>query len=113
MFQANVLDVTQESSTGNLPSRATVEALIAEAYARYADHDDGNVADYIPVLAGVDPDLFGLSLVGTNGNVVEIGDIETQFSIQSISKAFEPERLSPTHRHSCAGSRVFLRQTQC
>lgn len=88
MFEADVLDVAQRSSTGSLPSAATVEGLLAEAHERYSADDDGTVAGYIPILAEADPDRFGLSLVGTNGAVFEVGDTDLSFSIQSISKAF-------------------------
>jgi glutaminase len=46
----------------------------------------GKVADYIPELAKVDPDNFGIALVDLNGKVYGAGDFEVPFSIQSISK---------------------------
>ena len=46
------------------------------------------MADYIPVLAGASPDLFGISVVGARGRSFEIGDVDTAFSIQSVSKPF-------------------------
>lgn len=46
----------------------------------------GKVADYIPELAKVSPDKFGISLVDSSGNIFEIGDTSETFSIQSISK---------------------------
>ena len=50
--------------------------------------DRGDVASYIPELAGVDPGSFGLVVVDTNGHVAAAGDADTTFSIQSISKVF-------------------------
>jgi glutaminase len=50
--------------------------------------DDGSVADYIPELAKVDPDQFGIAIVTTDGHVYQAGDTRQTFSIQSISKAF-------------------------
>ena len=50
--------------------------------------DRGEVATYIPELAGVDPKFFGLAVVDAEGNVAAAGDSETAFSIQSISKVF-------------------------
>lgn len=88
MFEADVLDVAQQTSTGSLPPTHTISDLLAEAHRRYATHHDGTVADYIPVLAEADPSSFGLSLVAVDGAVHEVGDTEVQFSIQSISKAF-------------------------
>lgn len=62
--------------------------LVRAAHARNADHGEGVVADYIPILAKADPRWFGLSLVGVNGRTYEVGDTTVSFSIQSISKAF-------------------------
>lgn len=48
----------------------------------------GKVADYIPELAKVNPDKFGISLNTIDGGVHSIGDSGERFSIQSISKVF-------------------------
>lgn len=48
----------------------------------------GKVADYIPALAGVDPEQFGISLTLFDGRQYSTGDADTLFSIQSISKVF-------------------------
>jgi glutaminase len=47
----------------------------------------GAVADYIPELARVDPDRFAVSLVVHDGHIYSVGDSDTEFTIQSISKA--------------------------
>ena len=43
---------------------------------------------YIPELARVDPQNFGLAVVGADGHNGGGGDCDTPFSIQSISKVF-------------------------
>jgi glutaminase len=48
----------------------------------------GRVADYIPGLAAVDPRRFGLALATLDGAVYGVGDWQTAFSIQSVSKVF-------------------------
>ena len=48
----------------------------------------GQVASYIPELAGVAPDQFGMAVVGIDGSVHTVGDAQVAFSIQSISKLF-------------------------
>src|SRR3569832_2711166 len=48
----------------------------------------GKVADYIPQLATVPADSFGMAIVTTSGEVFTIGEADTRFSIQSISKLF-------------------------
>ena len=48
----------------------------------------GKVADYIPELAGIDPNQFAMSLVELDGTTHSIGASEVPFSLQSISKVF-------------------------
>ena len=75
-------------STGELPQNEAVKDAATEAYERYRSNADGAVADYIPALASASPGLFGICVVGARRRVFEIGDIETAFSIQSVSKPF-------------------------
>ncbi len=53
-----------------------------------AETERGQVADYIPELARVDPGQFGLALALPDGRVIAAGDTEVPFSIQSVSKVF-------------------------
>lgn len=48
----------------------------------------GEVANYIPELANVDPDDFSMSVHFLNGQHHSVGSFEKTFSIQSISKVF-------------------------
>jgi glutaminase len=48
----------------------------------------GRVADYIPALARIDPNRFGIALITCDGRVASAGDALEGFSIQSISKVF-------------------------
>ena len=48
----------------------------------------GAQADYIPALAKVDPDQFGIALRTVDGESFEYKQADTRFSIQSISKVF-------------------------
>jgi len=47
---------------------------------------EGKVADYIPALAEVAPDRFGIAVCDVHGQVWQAGEAATPFSIQSISK---------------------------
>ncbi|WP_105255582.1 glutaminase A [Pseudoalteromonas sp. T1lg75] len=67
---------------------AKVEQILAQAHALYKDDKNGANADYIPALAEVDSELFAIALVTTDGKIFTQGDIDTRFSIQSISKVF-------------------------
>lgn len=49
---------------------------------------DGEVADYIPALARVAPEQFGIAVATVDGRVYRAGAADTPFSIQSISKLF-------------------------
>ena len=61
---------------------------MAEAYERFKSASEGRVANYIPALAMVPAELFGVCLVGTSGNIHAAGDTDYEFSIQSVSKPF-------------------------
>ena len=65
-----------------------LQAYLADLHAELASLDSGSVATYIPELAKVDPDRFGICLVTMDGVAYGAGDVEPLFSIQSISKAF-------------------------
>ena len=75
-------------STGHLPPAQRVQALVADAHARFKAIDDGKVADYIPALATVPRDLFAVCVVERGGAMHEAGDSAHLFSMQSVSKPF-------------------------
>jgi glutaminase len=70
-----------------------IQSAVDAAYAKYKNLQEGKNADYIPALAKVNPDLFGLAVVTTDGKVYTAGDIKTEVSIQSISKVFTMARV--------------------
>lgn len=49
---------------------------------------EGKQADYIPALAKVNPDQFGMCIHTVEGNTYTLGQADVRFSIQSISKVF-------------------------
>lgn len=49
---------------------------------------DGQLADYIPELAAVDPDRFAVAACTLDGVVYTAGDADAEFTIQSMSKPF-------------------------
>lgn len=59
---------------------------IAETAA--ANADKGTVASYIPELADIDPNQFGIAIALADGSVHCAGDADVPFSIQSVSKIF-------------------------
>jgi glutaminase len=67
---------------------AQINAALQAAYAKYKDLKEGKNADYIPALAKVNSNLYGIALVTADGKVYTAGDIKSEVSIQSISKVF-------------------------
>jgi glutaminase len=51
----------------------------------------GQVADYIPELARVNPRKFAIAVAGVNGAEAAAGDADEPFSLQSITKLFALE----------------------
>ena len=73
---------------GAMPSAETLEKLAKEAHAKFKNDQDGKNADYIPALAQVPSKLFGLTIVTVDGKVINVGDVDYAFSMQSCSKVF-------------------------
>ena len=57
-----------------------------DTYNSLKDDTEGYIADYIPKLAQVDPNLFGISIISTAGEEFNIGDTDTHFCVQSCVK---------------------------
>ena len=73
-----------ERALGALVDRIADEALRDLRDGRVT----GKVADYIPALAAVDPNKFGIAVTTVDGRQFAAGDALEPFSIQSISKVF-------------------------
>ncbi len=70
-------------------SPETLQALVDSVYADLAPRrGEGAVADYIPQLARIDPQKFGIAVATVSGEVIVVGDAREAFSIQSVSKVF-------------------------
>ena len=67
-------------------SVAELKSLVNEAYEQVKSAKGGANANYIPYLANVPSDLFGIAVSLPNGEVIEVGDTEYVFGIESISK---------------------------
>ena len=50
--------------------------------------EEGKQADYIPALAKINPDQFGICLRTVDGQIYAHQQADTRFSIQSIAKVF-------------------------
>lgn len=70
------------------PSAEALQAIVNDAYARFKDDKSGTNANYIPYLASVPSDLYGVAIATVDGRVYTAGDVSYSFSIQSCSKVF-------------------------
>jgi glutaminase len=70
------------------PTEEALQNTLREAYTKFKNDTGGKNADYIPYLAHVDSNLYGIAIVTTDGRIYKIGDVDYAFSIQSISKVF-------------------------
>src|SRR5215475_559170 len=69
------------------------QRIVNAAYEKYKNLNEGKNADYIPALAKVNPNLFGIALITPEGQVYTAGDITSEVSIQSVSKVFTMARV--------------------
>ena len=76
------------AAAADTPGKTEVEAALKAAHTKYKGLTEGKNADYIPALAKVQSNLFGIAVVTTDGQVYTTGDVGQLFSIQSISKVF-------------------------
>ncbi|MFK7807629.1 MAG: glutaminase [Saprospiraceae bacterium] len=81
------------------------QEVINTIYQKVNSRDNtGAVADYIPELSKIDPRQFGVYLKTVEGEEFGIGDWQTKFSIQSISKV-----LSLSLAYKISGDKIWDR----
>ncbi len=88
-----------------------VRHVIEQLHDEYRPLADGQLADYIPELACVDPDAFGISVATIDGRQVGVGDCGHPFTIQSISKLLLYGLALETHGQERVMSRVGVAPT--
>ncbi|MEO1095964.1 MAG: glutaminase A [Cyanobacteria bacterium J06638_28] len=65
-----------------------VQAFLNSLYEQCRGLNTGTLASYIPELAKANPNWFAISIVTVDGRIFQVGDVEQQFTIQSMSKVF-------------------------
>ena len=65
-----------------------LQEVLERVHAHHLRNKAGVLPDYIPQLAKVNPDTFGLAMVTAGGEVFCAGDVDAEFTIQSVSKPF-------------------------
>lgn len=84
---------------------ANYKKVLEEIYQTIGSAENkGDVAQYIPELAKVDPNKFGIALLSKDLEEYGIGDCQTKFSIQSISKV-----LSLSLAYQLLGEKIWTR----
>jgi glutaminase len=65
-----------------------LESFLHELHSKYKSCTEGTVANYIPELFKVNPELFSICVATVDGEIYQVGDFNELFTIQSISKVF-------------------------
>jgi glutaminase len=85
-----------------------IAEAVTAAHARHKKNRRGKNAGYIPALAKVDPQLFGVCLATVDGQTFSAGDARCQFALESISKVFTAalamEQVGPRAFHRKVGA---------
>lgn len=88
-----------------IPDFESFSQTITEIFETIKDNNQGSVANYIPQLSRVNPDLFAVSVCTIDGQLFSIGDHDVPFSMQSTHKpinyaiALEELGEKTVHRH--------------
>jgi glutaminase len=69
-----------------IPDWSTFVTDMAYHYNEVENHRSGTNASYIPILRDADPERWGLSICSIDGQRFSIGDSDTPFTLQSVSK---------------------------
>jgi glutaminase len=99
-------------STGiSAQTPAQIQSALDAALGKYKDLKEGKNADYIPALAKVDPNIYGIALVTTDGKVYTAGDVSSEVSIQSISKVFTMAKVIEEQGKDAIATRIGVDPT--
>jgi len=85
------------ASITNTYTGAQLQQLVNEAHAKYKDDKGGENADYIPILATVPSELFGVAIALPDGTMYTAGDVDYRFAIESTSKPFTAALVMQQH----------------
>ncbi|MBE9057310.1 glutaminase A [Sphaerospermopsis sp. LEGE 08334] len=98
---------SQDQETGSSPFLEVLKDL----HSQYKSLQEGTVANYIPELAKVNPNLFSICIATVDGQIYEVGDYQQLFTIQSISKVFIYGQALEDHGRDYVLTRVGVEPT--
>ncbi len=85
-----------------------IAQAVNAAHMKYKSKRGGKNAGYIPALAEVDPQLFGICVATVGGQTFSAGAAESLFALESISKVFTAalamEQVGPREFHRKVGA---------
>ena len=84
-FVGNLI-ATKHAMERNALKGVDVQKIVQEVHAQILPLTAGKVATYIPELGKVSPELFGIAICTVEGKIFKFGDVDHEFSIQSMSK---------------------------
>jgi len=88
-----------------------VQQLLLSAHREFAEVTSGSVSSVYPALAEADPHLFGIAVAGVRGQVSEVGDSQSAFTIMSCAKPFVFALVCQTRGLDDARSRIGVNAT--
>jgi glutaminase len=101
-----VTTVASTLSVQDDPDR--IAQAVNAAHMKYKSKRGGKNAGYIPALAEVDPQLFGICVATVGGQTFSAGAAESLFALESISKVFTAalamEQVGPREFHRKVGA---------
>lgn len=87
--EPKVRSTSMSSSTASAGTpHPAIETGLTDVFERCRTQTQGKVATYIPELATMPPEQFGLALATIDGKLSTRGNADSEFTIQSVSKAF-------------------------
>jgi glutaminase len=85
-----------------------ITEAVAAAHTKHKNKRGGKNASYIPALAAVDSQLFGVCVATVDGQTFSAGDADCEFALESISKVFTAalamEQVGPRVFHRRVGA---------
>lgn len=93
------------------PSNKQLSDLIHRIHKAHRNNDGGTLATYIPELGNAAPSKFGISITTIDGQTISVGDCDSLFTIQSISKPFVFGQALEAHGLDHVRSRVGVEPT--
>lgn len=111
LLAGGALPAAARDAAARTDTRARLQKLVDQAYAKFKDVREGKNADYIPALAKVPSGLFGVVIATRDGVVVSAGDVDYTFSIQSVSKPFTMARVMDQQGYEAVREKIGVEPT--